>query len=112
MYGGLTKKDPVAYPGNAKTGLAVGDTRKMSFLFLLMTIMNVIACVFMPWYEGWGTEDAWESGDYFDGILESVDVNTIVGVIGTGLYILTAVCAVLCIVLFIVSKKVEPKKAN
>ena len=112
MYGGLTKKDPVAYPANPKTGLAVGDTRRMSFLFLLMTVMNVIACVFMPWYEGWGTEDAWGSGDYFDGIVESANVDTIVGVIGTGLYILTAVCAVLCIVLFFVSKKVEPKKAN
>ncbi len=57
-----------------------------------------IACVFVPWYEGWGTEDAWESGDYFDGILENVDVDSIVGVIATGLYILTAVCAILMIV--------------
>ena len=110
MYGGLTKKDPVAYPLNPKTGLGVGDTRKMAFLFFLMTVMNVIACVFMPWYEGWGTPDAWESGDYFDGILSNVDVDSIVGVIGTGLHILTAVCAVACIVLYFVSKKVEPAK--
>ena len=109
-YGGLTKKDPVAYPLNPKTGLGVGDTRKMAFLFFLMTVMNVIACVFMPWYEGWGTPDAWESGDYFDGILSNVDVDSIVGVIGTGLHILTAVCAVACIVLYFVSKKVEPAK--
>ena len=110
MYGGLTKKDPVAYPLNPKTGLGVGDTRKMAFLFFLMTVMNVIACVFMPWYEGWGTPDAWESGDYFDGILSNVDVDSIVGVIGTGLHILTVVCAVACIVLYFVSKKVEPAK--
>lgn len=110
MYGGLTKKDPNLFPANPKTGLAVGDTRRMAFLFLLMTIMNVAACVFMPWYEGWGTEDAWESGDYFDGIMESMDVNSIVGGIQIGLYILTAVCAVLCIVFFFISQKVEPKK--
>lgn len=47
MYGGLTKKDAVAYPSNPKTGLAVGDTKRMSFLFLLMTVMNVIACVIL-----------------------------------------------------------------
>ena len=111
-YGGLTKKDPTAFPSNPKTGLAVGDTKRMSFLFLLMTIMNVVACVFMPWYEGWGTADSWGSGDYFDGILEKFDVNVIVNVIGTGLYILTAVCAVACIVLFLVSRKVETAKEN
>ena len=109
-YGGLTVKDPVRFPKNEKTGLAVGDTKRMAFLFLLMTIMNVIALFFEPWYEGWGTDDAWESGDYFDGMFESVDVDVILGAIQTGLYILTAVCAILMIVLFFVYKKVEPKK--
>ena len=42
----------------------------------------------------------------------TLTVDTIVGAIGTGLYILTAVCAVLCVVLYLVSRKVEPKKAN
>ena len=111
-YGGLTKKDPVRFPKNEKTGLAVGDTKRMAFLFMMMTIMNIIALFFEPWYEGWGTEDAWESGDYFDGLLENVDVNSIVGAIQTGLYILTAVCAILMIVFFFVYKKVEPKKAK
>ncbi len=109
-YGGLTKKDPARFPKNEKTGLAVGDTKRMAFLFMLMTIMNVIALFFEPWYEGWGTEDAWESGDYFDGILENANVDAIVGAIQTGLYILTAVCAILMIVFFFVYKKVEPKK--
>lgn len=108
-YGGLTKKDPEKFPSNKKTGLAVGDTTRMAILFFIMSIMNVIALVFEPWYEGWGTEDAWESGDYFDGILENVNVDTIVGTIQIGLYILTAVCAVLCIVFFAISRKVEPK---
>ena len=82
MYGGLTKKNAEQFPTNPKTGLAVGDTRRMAFLFLLMTAMNIPACFFMPWYECWGDpEDGWESGDYFDGILENLDVNSIVGAI-------------------------------
>ena len=110
MYGGLTRKNPEAFPTNPKTGLAVGDIKRMSFLFLLMTVMNVVACIFMPWYECWGDPvEGWESGDYFDGILENLDVNSIVGAIQTGLYILTAVCAVACIVFFFISKKVEPE---
>jgi len=111
-YGGLSKKDSKAYPLNPKTGLGVGDTRKISFLLLIITVMNVIAIVFEPWYEGWGTEDAWESGDYFDGILESTNVDTIVGVINIALIVLTIVCALGCIVFYAISKKCEPKKEN
>ena len=111
-YGGLTKKDPVRFPKNEKTGLAVGDTKRMAFLFMLMTIMNLIALFFEPWYEGWGTEDAWEAGEYFDGLLENADVNAIVGTIQTGLYILTAVCAILMVVFFFVYRKVEPEKTK
>lgn len=109
-YGGLSKKDPEAYPLNKKTGLGVGDTRKISLLLFIITIMNIVAFVFEPWYEGWGTEDAWESGDYFDGIVESVNVDTIVGTINTILIVLTVVCAIGFIVFYAVSKKCEPKK--
>ena len=108
MYGGLTKKDPVAFVGNPKTGLAVGDTRRISFLLLIVTIMNIIALLFEPWYEGWGTEDAWESGDYFDGILEAANVDTIVGTIKIILWVMTIVCAIACILIYLLSKKVEP----
>ena len=108
MYGGLSKKDPEAFVGNPKTGLAVGDTRRISFLLLIVTVMNIIALLFEPWYEGWGTEDAWESGDYFDGILEAVDVDTIVGTVKIILWIMTIVCAIACIVLYLLSKKLEP----
>ena len=108
MYGGLTKKDPDSFLGNPKTGLAVGDTRRISFLLLIVTVMNILALFFEPWYEGWGTEDAWESGDYFDGILEAANVDMIVGTIKVVLWIMTIVCAVACIVLYLLSKKLEP----
>lgn len=112
MYGGLSKKDPVAFVNNPKTGLAVGDTRRLSFLLLIITVMNVLALLFEPWYEGWGTEDAWESGDYFDGILEAVNVDTIVGTIKIILWIVTIICAIACLVIYIASKKLEPSKAE
>ena len=109
-YGGLTKKDPVNFPSNPKTGLAVGDTKRMCLLFTLMTVLNVVAIFFMPWYEKWGTEESWGAADYFDGALENANGDAIISVIQTGLYAVTAVCAVLMIVFFFVYRKVEPKK--
>ena len=110
MYGGLSKKDPETFVNNPRTGLAVGDTRRISFLLLIVTLMNLIALVFEPWYEGWGTEDAWGSGDYFDGILEGANVDMIVGTIKIVLWALTIVCAVACIIIYLVSRKVEPSR--
>ena len=110
MYGGLSKKDPEAFVMNPRTKLAVGDTRRISFLLLIITIMNIIALAFEPWYEGWGTEDAWEAGDYFDGILEAANVDVIVGTIKIVLWIVTIICAIACILIYLLSKKVEPSK--
>ncbi len=107
-YGGLTKKNSVAFPTNPRAGLAFGDTKRIALLLFIMTVMNIIMNLFAPWYEGWGTEDGNGSGDYFDGMLENVDVGILVNAISTGLTILTIVCAVGCVVLYIVSKKVEP----
>lgn len=106
-YGGLTAKDPERFPVNEKTGLAAGDTKRMAFLFFIMTIMNIAALFFEPWYEGWGTDDAWESGDYFDGIVEHIHVDKILGSIQTGLYLLTAVCFILMVVFYFIYKKCE-----
>lgn len=106
-YGGLTKKDPVLYPQNPKTGLAVGDTKRMTLLFGLMSIMNIVAIFFLPWYEGWGTEAAWESGDYFDGMFEALPVSSIVGTIRIILYCITALTIILTIICAALAKKVE-----
>lgn len=108
MYGGLSAKNAEAFPMNPRTKLAIGDTKRMSLLFLIVTVMNIAALLFEPWYEGWGTEDAWGSGDYFDGILEAQNVDTIVIIIKVVLIGLTIACALACIILYFVSKKVEP----
>ena len=107
-YGGLTRKDPEMFPGNPRTGLAVGDIKRISVLCTIFSVMNIIACFFMPWYEAWGDpENGWESSDYFDGLLSGMDVNVILTAIHTGLYIVTAVSVIGAIVTFLMSKKVE-----
>ena len=104
----MTKKNPEMFPANPKTGLAVGDVKRISVLCTIFSVMNIVACLFMPWYESWGyPEDGWESGDYFDGIIENVDVDIILNVIQTGLYAVTAITIVAAIVTFFLSKKVE-----
>lgn len=106
-YGGMTKKDPALYPANPKTGLAVGDVKRMSVMFTIFSIMNIIICVFIPKYEKWGTAEQWEAGDYFDGMLANADVNVMIHVIQIGLYIITAVTIIAAIVTFFLGKKVE-----
>ena len=110
-YGGLSKKNSDAWPSNVKTGMAMGDTKRIAFLLLIMSIMNVIAMAFLPWYESWGnTEKEWESGDYFDGVLENADVEGLVCAIQFGLYTVTIICAIGCAVLYLISRRVEPGK--
>jgi len=55
MYGGLAKKDPVRFPVNKKTGLAVGDTKKIAGMFLGFAIVGFLAIPWLNWFEGdWG----------------------------------------------------------
>lgn len=107
-YGGLTKKDPKMFPGNPKTGLAVGDMKRVCSVFGIFSVMNIVAVIFMPWYEGWGDlVDGWGSGDYFDGLLENMDVTVVWSIIQNGLYIVTAVTIVVTVITYILSKKLE-----
>lgn len=100
MYGGLTKKDPVRYPGNPKTGLAVGDTKRMSIMFGILTVFGVIGSFFLPWFEGeWG--DEWYLEVYgFEGFL---------GTMLLWIRIATIAAGVITVILAIVASKVEPK---
>jgi len=50
-YGGLTKIDPVRHPVNPKTGLAVGDTKRLTWMFGILTAIGIIAIFFLPWYD-------------------------------------------------------------
>ena len=109
MYGGLAKNDPVKYPLNPKTKLAVGDTKRMSFTFALLSLMGFIGYPFLRWFEGdwygeWGPEYYAEANA---GIPLLSNFDMMLNVILGGAIVL----AVVAIIFGIVASKVEPKKA-
>lgn len=103
MYGGLAKKDPVKYPVNAKTGLAVGDTKKIASIFFGLAVVGGLALLWLPWFEGdWGPDyylEEYETGFFssFDGMINAIQTSSIV-FLAVGV-----ICA-------IIAAKVEPKK--
>ena len=55
MYGGLAKKNATLYPANPKTGLALGDTKRLAGVFVGFAILGFIALPWLNWFEGdWG----------------------------------------------------------
>lgn len=103
MYGGLAKKDPVKYPINPKTGLAIGDLKRISYIFLGLAVMGGLALAWLPWFEGdWGPDyylEKYGSGFFgsFEGMLSTIKIAVII-FIAVG------------IISAIVASKVEPKK--
>lgn len=111
MYGGLAKKDPVRYPLNPKTKLGVGDLRRMSFNFLVISIMGLIGKPWLYWFEGsdyFGAADGYYEETYPDGILNVLFGNWegMLGAIQMAAYVFLAVA----VILYLVSLKVEPKR--
>lgn len=102
-YGGLTKKNPVLFPANPKTGLAVGDLRRMGTMFLILAVMGGIGTQFLPWFEGdWGNDwylEYYGIEGFFDTMLSWIQIATVAA-------------AVICVILFIAARKVEPKKGE
>ena len=100
-YGGLTKKDAKAYPKNPKTGLANGDLRRMSFMFLLLAVMGVIGILFLPWFEGdWGN----------DWYLEVYGLENFFDTMMVWIRWATGVAAAIGIALSVAAARIEPKK--
>jgi len=103
MYGGLAKKDPVKYPVNPKTGLAVGDTKKIASIFFGLAVVGALALAWLPWFEGdWGPDyylETYETGLFsdFEAMLNVIQTATIVFIV------IGVICA-------IIAAKVEPKK--
>jgi amino acid transporter len=95
-YGGLTKSNPVDHPVNERTGLAIGDTRRMAWIFGMMTLLGVLASFFLPWYE----DPMYYTEMYgIEGLFDML-INTIRW--------LTAASGLLTVILAIVAGKVEP----
>lgn len=109
MYGGLAKKDPVQFPVNPKTGLAVGDTKKIASIFFGLAAMGGLALMWLPWFEGdWGPDyyaETYPSGiphilfGNFDHMIHSIKVAAVIFVA------IGIICA-------LIAAKVEPKKSE
>ena len=104
-YGGLAKKDTVKYPINPKTKLAVGDTERLTVMFLILAVMCAAAVPWLRWFEGdWGGEYYLET--YGSGFFSDFEAML------SAIWIAAVVFAVLTILLYIISRKVEPKKGQ
>ncbi|MGL4485055.1 MAG: APC family permease [Anaerovoracaceae bacterium] len=112
-YGGLSRKDSEKYPLNPKTKMAVGDTKRMSFNFLVISIMGLLAGPWLKWFEGsdyFGAADGYYEDTYSEGILNVLFGNW--GGMLLAIKVASVVFLVVAAVLFIVSKKAEPQKAK
>jgi amino acid transporter len=99
-YGGLAKSDPRRHPVNPSTLLAIGDTRRMAWMFGLLTVAGVIAMYFLPWYE----DPTAYAEDYgVDGIFD---------IFMTAVHWMTAAFAVLTAALVTMARRVEPNSAS
>lgn len=108
-YGGLSKKNSEAFPTNPKTGLAVGDTKRMAFMFILLAVIGAIGIVFLPWYEG--PVGGWGADSYYEGLFESAG-DKVFAVTMAIVKVATGIFAVVGVILLIVSNKIEPKGQN
>jgi amino acid transporter len=99
-YGGLTRVNPVNYPVNSSTGLGVGDTKRMAWMFAAMTLVGGIASFFLPWYD---------DPDYYR-IVYGID--GFFGFLISCIRWMTVASGVLTAILVIIARRVEPKCAT
>ena len=95
-YGGLTKKNPVRHPLNPKTRLAIGDTKRMAWLFGVFTAIGIIAVFFLPWYDD---PQAYTDDYGIDGLFN---------ILMSCIRWMTAALGVLTAALLIIARRVEP----
>ncbi len=95
-YGGLAKSDPERYPANPKTGLAIGDTKRLAVMFGGLAAAGIIAIYFLPWYEDPAYyADAYGIAGFFDILMRVV-------------HWMTAIFGLLAVAFAIAARRVEP----
>jgi amino acid transporter len=99
-YGGLTKTDPVNYPVNSSTGLGLGDTKRMAWMFAAMTLVGLIASFFLPWYD---------DPEYY---METYGIEGLFEFLISSIRWLTVASGVLTVILVIIARRVEPKESE
>lgn len=105
MYGGLTRKDPQLYPGNPRTGLGIGDTFRMSLMFLILGLIGTAGRIFLPWYEV-----DWPAVEYYQEEYASIPFLSNWDAMLNAILIATIICYCISAVMFFWGKAVEPKK--
>jgi len=99
-YGGLTLIDPVNYPVNLRTRLGIGDTKRMAWMFVALTLVGTIASLFLPWYDDpeYYTETYGMEG-LFDFLISCIRAMTVAS-------------GALTVILLIIARRVEPRRAK
>jgi amino acid transporter len=99
-FGGLTKLDPVRHPVNPKTGLGIGDTRRMTWMFGSLTAIGIIAIFFLPWYE--------DPQSYTD----DYGIEGLFSILMSCIRWMTAAFGVLTAALLVIAMRVEPVEST
>ena len=99
-YGGLTLIDPVNYPVNLRTGLGIGDTKRMAWMFAAMTLIGTIASFFLPWY------------DDPERYTETYGIEGLFKFLISCIYAMTVASGAVTVILLIIARRVEPKRAR
>ena len=95
-YGGLTRNDPERYPANPRTGLAVGDTRRLAIMFGFLTAAGVFALFFLPWFDDpQAYADSYGIEGFFDTLM-------------SGIRWLTTAFGLVTVALVMIARRVEP----
>ena len=98
-YGGLTKIDPVRHPVNPKTRLAIGDTKRLAWMFGSLTAIGIIAIFFLPWYDN--------PQSYTD----DYGIEGLFDILMTCIRWMTVAYGALTVALLIIPKRVEPAES-
>jgi amino acid transporter len=96
-YGGLWKTDSERHPVNPKTRLAMGDTRRMAWMFGFLTAVGIIAIFFLPWY------------DQPQAYAEVYGIEGFFDMLMSGIRWLTAAFGLVTAALLLVAMRVEPR---
>jgi amino acid transporter len=99
-YGGLTKTDPVKYPANSRTGLGIGDTKRMAWMFATLTVIGFIGAFFLPWYDG---------PEYY---METYGTERLFDILIRCVRWMTVAFGAVTLILVVIARRVEPKGAK
>ena len=85
---------------NSRTGLGIGDTKRMAWMLAAMTLIGSIAAFFLPWYD--------DPQSY----TETYGVEGLFGFLISVIRWMTVACGVVTVIMVMIARRVEPKDAE